>query len=103
MRVHYISLGLAAGDSFSAMGSIYESWKVWPIVKVVNFKYISKKHRLTFMHGAQIALNRFLPLLVSLLLMASNLTSIHVHIRFSRIACCDNHFTYRFLVNLFAN
>lgn len=74
MTVFFTYLGLVAGDSFSAIGdkikndlftAVQGSWKVWPIVHAVNFKFISTKHRLVFINGIQIAFNMFLSLIGS--------------------------------------
>jgi len=74
MTVFFTYLGLCAGDSFSTIGNKIRgdlftacqgSWKVWPIVHAVNFKFISTKHRLVFINGIQIAFNMFLSLIGS--------------------------------------
>mmetsp|Transcript_2300 Transcript_2300/g.1425 ORF Transcript_2300/g.1425 Transcript_2300/m.1425 type:complete len:236 (+) Transcript_2300:86-793(+) len=74
MIVFFTYLGLVAGDSFSVIGNkiksdlftaVQGSWKVWPIVHAVNFKFISTKHRLVFINGVQIAFNMFLSLIGS--------------------------------------
>jgi protein Mpv17 len=74
MIVFFTYLGLVAGDSFGVIGNkiksdlflaVQGSWKVWPIVHAVNFKFISTKHRLVFINGIQIAFNMFLSLLGS--------------------------------------
>jgi len=74
MTVYFTYLGLVAGDSFGAIGNKIKSdlftacqgsWKVWPIVHAVNFKFISTKHRLVFINGVQIAFNVFLSLIGS--------------------------------------
>lgn len=74
MTVFFTYLGLVNGDSFGAIGTkikndlftaIQGSWKIWPLVHTVNFKYISTKHRLVFINGIQIAFNMFLSLLGS--------------------------------------
>jgi len=74
MTVFFTYLGLVAGDSFPAIGNkikndlftaVQGSWKVWPIVHAVNFKFISTKHRLVFINGIQIAFNMFLSLIGS--------------------------------------
>jgi protein Mpv17 len=65
-------LGLVNGDSFSVIGDKIKndllaacqgSWKVWPIVHAVNFKFISTKHRLIFINSVQVAFNMFLSLI----------------------------------------
>jgi len=74
MCVFFTYLGLVAGDSFATIGAKIQadlftamktSWKVWPFVHAVNFKFISTKHRLIFINGVQIAFNMFLSLLGS--------------------------------------
>jgi len=72
MCVFFTYLGLAAGDSFSVIGNkiksdlfsaMQGSWKIWPLVHAVNFKFISTKHRLVFINAVQILFNMFLSLL----------------------------------------
>uniref|UniRef100_A0A6T6F9N6 Peroxisomal membrane protein MPV17 n=1 Tax=Craspedostauros australis TaxID=1486917 RepID=A0A6T6F9N6_9STRA len=72
MTVFFTYLGVVNGDSFSAIGNKIKndllaacqgSWKVWPIVHAVNFRFISTKHRLVFINGVQIAFNMFLSLI----------------------------------------
>ena len=72
MSVFFTYLGLVDGDSFATIGSKIKndwltacqgSWKVWPIVHAVNFKFISTKHRLVFINGVQVAFNMFLSLI----------------------------------------
>ena len=72
MIVYFTYLGLVNGDPFSTIGNKIKndlfsacqgSWKVWPIVHAVNFKFISTKHRLVFINGVQIAFNMFLSLI----------------------------------------
>lgn len=74
MTVFFTYLGLVAGDSPAAIGAkikndlftaVQGSWKIWPIVHTVNFRFISTKHRLVFINGVQIAFNMFLSLLGS--------------------------------------
>eukprot|EP00558_Chaetoceros_sp_UNC1202_P010121 CAMPEP_0197243270 /NCGR_PEP_ID=MMETSP1429-20130617/8778_1 /TAXON_ID=49237 /ORGANISM="Chaetoceros sp., Strain UNC1202" /LENGTH=235 /DNA_ID=CAMNT_0042703465 /DNA_START=27 /DNA_END=734 /DNA_ORIENTATION=+ len=74
MTVFFTYLGLANGDSFGAIGNkiksdlftaMQGSWKIWPVVHAVNFKFISTKHRLVFINGVQIVFNMFLSLLGS--------------------------------------
>eukprot|EP00957_Ditylum_brightwellii_P021993 1658820-Ditylum_brightwellii.AAC.1 len=66
MTVFFTYLGLVNGDSFAAIGDKIKndlftacqgSWKVWPFVHAVNFKFISTKHRLVFINSVQIAFN----------------------------------------------
>lgn len=72
MTVFFTYLGLMAGDSFGTIGNKIKadlltacqgSWKVWPFVHFINFKYISTKHRLVFLNAVQIAFNMFLAFL----------------------------------------
>ena len=72
MSVFFTYLGLVAGDSFGTISNKLKndllnacqgSWKVWPIVHAVNFKFISTKHRLIFINGVQVAFNMFLSLI----------------------------------------
>ncbi|CAB9512139.1 Peroxisomal membrane protein 2 [Seminavis robusta] len=72
MSVFFFYLGLVNGDSLSTIGSKIKndllsacqgSWKVWPIVHAVNFKFISTKHRLVFINSVQVAFNMFLSLI----------------------------------------
>mmetsp|Transcript_23855 Transcript_23855/g.33360 ORF Transcript_23855/g.33360 Transcript_23855/m.33360 type:complete len:234 (-) Transcript_23855:153-854(-) len=72
MSVFFTYLGLCNGDSFSTIGNKIKndllsacqgSWKVWPIVHAVNFKFISTKHRLLFINAIQIAFNIFLSII----------------------------------------
>ena len=74
MTVFFTYLGLVNGDSFATIGTkikndlfsaMQGSWKVWPIVHAVNFKFISTKHRLVFINGVQVAFNMFLSLIGS--------------------------------------
>lgn len=74
MCVFFTYLGLANGDSFGVIGNkiktdlfsaMQGSWKVWPFVHAVNFRFISTKHRLVFINTVQIAFNMFLSLLGS--------------------------------------
>jgi len=72
MSVFFTYLGLCNGDNFAAIGNKISkdllsacqgSWKVWPIVHAVNFKFISTKHRLIFINGVQVAFNMFLSII----------------------------------------
>eukprot|EP00562_Extubocellulus_spinifer_P002929 CAMPEP_0178479046 /NCGR_PEP_ID=MMETSP0696-20121128/4976_1 /TAXON_ID=265572 /ORGANISM="Extubocellulus spinifer, Strain CCMP396" /LENGTH=245 /DNA_ID=CAMNT_0020106439 /DNA_START=63 /DNA_END=800 /DNA_ORIENTATION=- len=72
MTVFFTYLGLVNGDSLSTIGSKIKndllsacqgSWKVWPLVHAVNFKFISNKHRLVFINSIQVAFNMFLSLI----------------------------------------
>merc|ERR1712232_1519814 len=57
MSVFFTYLGFVKGDSVGAIGEKIKndlfsackgSWKVWPAVHFLNFKFISTKHRLLF-------------------------------------------------------
>jgi len=72
MTVFFSYLGLTSGDSFSTIGNKIKtdllsacqgSWKVWPFVHAVNFRFISTKHRLLFLNSVQIAFNMFLSII----------------------------------------
>jgi len=72
MSVFFTYLGLVNGDSMAVIGSKIKtdlfsacqgSWKVWPVVHAVNFKFISTKHRLVFINAIQVAFNMFLSLI----------------------------------------
>jgi protein Mpv17 len=72
MTVFFTYLGLVNGDSVAMitnkvksdlLSACQGSWKVWPIVHAVNFKFISTKHRLVFINAVQIAFNMFLSLI----------------------------------------
>jgi protein Mpv17 len=72
MTVFFTYLGLVNGDSVATivakvksdlLSACQGSWKVWPIVHAVNFKFISTKHRLVFINAVQIAFNMFLSLI----------------------------------------
>jgi len=74
MTVFFTYLGLVAGDSPATIvqkvktdlfTACQGSWKIWPIVHAVNFRFISTKHRLVFINSVQIAFNMFLSLLGS--------------------------------------
>jgi len=74
MTVFFTYLGLVNGDSFGTIGTKIKtdlfaackgSWKVWPLVHFVNFKFISNKHRLLFLNSVQVAFNMFLSLIGS--------------------------------------
>lgn len=74
MTVFFTYLGLVNGDSAATITSKVKndlltacqgSWKIWPVVHAVNFKFISTKHRLVFINGVQIAFNMFLSLIGS--------------------------------------
>ena len=74
MTVFFTYLGLVNGDTFSAIGTKIKtdllsacqgSWKVWPIVHAINFKFISNKYRLVYINSVQIAFNIFLSIIGS--------------------------------------
>jgi protein Mpv17 len=72
MSVFFSYLGLVNGDSFATIGAKIKndlftacqgSWKVWPIVHLINFKFVSNKWRIPYINAVQIAFNMFLSLL----------------------------------------
>lgn len=74
MTVFFTYLGLVSGDTLGTIGTKIKtdllsackgSWKVWPFVHFINFKYISNKHRLVFLNGVQVGFNMFLSLIGS--------------------------------------
>ena len=67
MTVFFTYLGLVNGDKIKndLLSACQGSWKVWPIVHAVNFKFISTKHRLVFINSVQIAFNMFLSIIGS--------------------------------------
>lgn len=74
MSVFFTYLGLVNGDGFAAIGdkikndlftAVKGSWKVWPVVHAINFRFIQTKHRLVFINSVQIAFNMFLSLIGS--------------------------------------
>jgi protein Mpv17 len=74
MTVFFTYLGIVAGDSFGTIGNkikndlftaVQGSWKVWPFVHAINFKFISTKHRLVYINSVQVAFNMFLSIIGS--------------------------------------
>jgi protein Mpv17 len=74
MSVFFTYLGIVNGDSLSQIGNKIKndlltacqgSWKVWPIVHLINFKFVSNKWRIPYINAVQIAFNMFLSLLGS--------------------------------------
>ena len=74
MSIFFTYLGLVNGDSLSAIGSKIKndllaacqgSWKVWPAVHLINFRFVSNKWRIPYINAVQIAFNMFLSLLGS--------------------------------------
>lgn len=74
MSVFFTYLGLVNGDSLATIGTKVRndlltacqgSWKVWPLVHVINFKFVSNKWRIPYINAVQIAFNMFLSLLGS--------------------------------------
>ena len=74
MTVFFTYLGLVNGDSFATIGDKIKadlltackgSWKVWPVVHAINFRFISTKYRLLYINTVQVAFNMFLSLLGS--------------------------------------
>jgi len=74
MSVFFTYLGLVNGDSLSTIGTKIKtdlltacqgSWKVWPLVHLINFRFVSNKWRIPYINAVQIAFNMFLSLLGS--------------------------------------
>lgn len=74
MSVFFAYLGVVNGDGLSAIGSKIRndlltackgSWKVWPLVHLINFKFVSNKWRIPYINAVQILFNMFLSLLGS--------------------------------------
>ena len=74
MSVFFTYLGLVNGDSLATIGTKIKnnllpacqgSWKVWPLVHLINFKFVSNKWRIPYINAVQIAFNMFLSLLGS--------------------------------------
>lgn len=74
MSVFFTYLGIVNGDGLSAIGSKIRndlltackgSWKVWPLVHIINFKFVSNKWRIPYINAVQILFNMFLSLLGS--------------------------------------
>ena len=74
MSVFFTYLGLVNGDSLNTIGNKIKndlltacqgSWKVWPLVHLINFKFVPNKWRIPYINAIQIAFNMFLSLLGS--------------------------------------
>jgi len=74
MSVFFAYLGVVNGDSMAAIGQKIKtdllsacqgSWKVWPLVHLINFKFVSNKWRIPYINAVQIAFNMFLSLIGS--------------------------------------
>lgn len=74
MSVFFTYLGLVNGDSMSAIGQKIKndllsacqgSWKVWPLVHIINFKFVPNKWRIPYINAVQLAFNMFLSLIGS--------------------------------------
>ena len=72
MTCFFAYLGVANGDSLGAIrgkisadlfSAVKGSWKVWPIVHAVNFRFIPTQHRLLYINTVQIGFNIFLSLI----------------------------------------
>jgi len=72
MSVFFAYLGVVNGDSVATIGNKIRddlltackgSWKVWPLVHMINFKFVSNKWRIPYINAVQIAFNMFLSLL----------------------------------------
>ncbi len=74
MILFFTYLGIAAGDTVGTIEhkihsdlfiAVLGSWKVWPVMHIINFRFVATKHRLIFINGIQIAFNMFLSLIGS--------------------------------------
>ncbi|KAL3790561.1 hypothetical protein ACHAWO_013946 [Cyclotella atomus] len=74
MSVFFTYLGLMNGDSLNVIGNKIKndlltacqgSWKVWPLVHLINFRFVPNKWRIPYINAVQIAFNMFLSLLGS--------------------------------------
>ncbi|GMI56405.1 hypothetical protein ScalyP_jg6471 [Parmales sp. scaly parma] len=74
MTVFFAYLGLVTGDSLAAISAkisadlftaVKGSWKVWPLVHTINFRFVPTKHRLLYINTVQIGFNIFLSLIGS--------------------------------------
>jgi len=72
MTVFFTYLGLVAGDPLPVirtkitsdlLAACQGSWKVWPVVHAVNFRFIPTKLRLFYINVVQIFFNVFLSLI----------------------------------------
>lgn len=72
MSVFFTYLGLVNGDGLGAIGDKIKndllsacqgSWKVWPIVHAINFRFVPNKFRLLYINSVQIAFNMFLSII----------------------------------------
>jgi len=72
MTVFFTYLGLVNGDSMSVIGTKIKndllsacqgSWKVWPVVHAVSFRFVPTKFRLLYINTVQIAFNMFLSII----------------------------------------
>jgi len=72
MTVFFTYLGLVNGDSFATIGdkikkdlfaAVQGSWKVWPLVHSVNFRFIKPKYRIPYINSFQIGFNMFLSII----------------------------------------
>ncbi|GMH50759.1 hypothetical protein TrLO_g9579 [Triparma laevis f. longispina] len=72
MSVFFAYLGLVAGDSLPAirtkissdlLSACKGSWKVWPLVHAINFRFIPNKFRLFYINAVQIGFNIFLSII----------------------------------------
>lgn len=72
MSVFFAYLGLVNGDGLAAIGDKIKndllsacqgSWKVWPVVHMINFRFVPNKFRLLYINSVQIAFNMFLSII----------------------------------------
>jgi len=63
MTVFFVYLGIVHGDSVSAIGQtirtdlwsgVQTSWKFWPLMHFVSFRYVKNKHRLLYLNTAEV-------------------------------------------------
>jgi len=72
MTVFFTYLGLVNGDSVATivdkvksdlLSACQGSWKVWPLVHAINFRFVPTKFRLVYINTVQVAFNIFLSLI----------------------------------------
>ena len=54
---------IRAKISTDLLGACQGSWKVWPLVHAVNFRFVPNKFRLFYINTVQIAFNIFLSII----------------------------------------
>mmetsp|Transcript_27703 Transcript_27703/g.76236 ORF Transcript_27703/g.76236 Transcript_27703/m.76236 type:complete len:259 (+) Transcript_27703:111-887(+) len=72
LAIFFAYVGVTKGNSLAMVQRKLErdlfaacqaSWRVWPLVHAVNYKFISTKHRLIFVNSMQVAFNIFLSII----------------------------------------